>query len=344
MSTAREFTPSGYDQRAVAIATPEERDLDRDLLARATADQFQIVRLLGRGATGAVYLARDLKLHRVVAIKVLRWDLMSSEPDTTRFRREARTSGQLVHPRIVPLYAFGETDDVMYMILQYVPGESLGARLRREGMMAATEVRRLLADLALTLEYAHREGIVHRDLKPENILLEQRPGAPPQPMIMDFGVATKTWWEPAPGERQRSFGTRRFMSPEQAAGDSDIDGRSDLYSLGILGWLMLTGRFPDEGSTNATTSPAGGRTSTPDPPPRIPALAPDADAALVAAIERCLCADPDDRFRHARDLHTTLMAPANGAGRLRHAVTTWLRRVGHAAGERSLSVRQPRRS
>jgi serine/threonine-protein kinase len=344
MSTAREFTPSGFDQRAVAIATPEERDLDRDLLARATADQFQIVRLLGRGATGAVYLARDLKLHRVVAIKVLRWDLMSSEPDSTRFRREARTSGQLVHPRIVPLYAFGETDEVMYMILQYVPGESLGARLRRDGTIAGSEVRRLLADLALTLDYAHREGIVHRDLKPENILLEQRPGAPPQPMIMDFGVATKTWWDPAPGERRRSFGTRRFMSPEQAAGDSDIDGRSDLYSLGILGWMMLTGRFPHDDGPGSNTTPAGAGPSAPGPPPRLQALAPGADDALVAAIERCLCADPDDRFRHARDLHAALTAPVKDSGRLRRAAATWLRRITGTAGERSRTPRQPRRS
>ena len=241
-----EFTPSGYESADDEVA--ETRDLDAELMARELADEFQIVRLLGRGAMGSVYLARDLALHRVVAIKVLRWDLAASVDDTERFRREARTTGQLSHPSIVPLHSFGESPNLMYMVMRYVPGESLGARIRRLGKLSSEETRGILSELALTLEYAHREGIVHRDLKPENILLEIT-GESIRPMVADFGVAMRRSYDLPPGELRRSFGTPHFMSPEQAAGDADIDARSDIYSLGVLGYLMLSGELPYSGDT-----------------------------------------------------------------------------------------------
>src|SRR5688500_1382459 len=242
-----QFTPSGFD--ATEVESPSEsRDLDAELLLRELGDEFQIVRLLGRGAMGSVYLARDLALHRVVAIKVLRWDLAASDEDCERFRREARTTGQLAHPSIVPLHRFGESPNLMYMVMRYVPGESLGARLRRVRKFDAEDARRILAELALTLEYAHREGIVHRDLKPENILLETT-GDTVRPMVADFGVAMRPSHDPPPGELRRSFGTPHFMSPEQASGEVDIDGRSDIYSLGVLGYLMLSGDLPYFGDT-----------------------------------------------------------------------------------------------
>jgi eukaryotic-like serine/threonine-protein kinase len=242
-----QFTPSGFDTTEDETQV-ESRDLDAELLRRELGEEFQIVRLLGRGAMGSVYLARDLTLHRVVAIKVLRWDLASSPDDCERFRREARTTGQLAHPNIVPLHRFVETANLMFMVMRYVPGESLGARLRRAGKLDPDDVRRILADLALTLEYAHREGIVHRDLKPENILLEGT-GDSPRPMVADFGVAVRRSYDPPPGELRRSFGTPHFMSPEQAAGEVDIDGRSDIYALGVLGYLMLSGELPYDGDT-----------------------------------------------------------------------------------------------
>ena len=195
-----QFTPSGYEsaddesRQRHATSTPSS--------SRASSQhEFQIVRLLGRGAMGSVYLARDLALHRVVAIKVLRWDLAASVDDTERFRREARTTGQLSHPSIVPLHSFGESPNLMYMVMRYVPGESLGARIRRLGKLSPEETRRILAELALTLEYAHREGIVHRDLKPENILLEIS-GESIRPMVADFGVAMRRSYDPPPGAAQ----------------------------------------------------------------------------------------------------------------------------------------------
>jgi eukaryotic-like serine/threonine-protein kinase len=305
-----QFTPSGYesadDEQGI-----ETRDLDAELLARELAREFQIVRLLGRGAMGSVYLARDLVLHRVVAIKVLRWDLGASHDDTERFRREARTSGQLSHPSIVPLHSFGETSNLMYMVMRYVPGESLGARIRRLGKLNPDETRHILADLALTLEYAHREGIVHRDLKPENILLEIS-GESIRPMVADFGVAMRRSYDPPPGELRRSFGTPHFMSPEQAAGEIDIDARSDIYSLGVLGYLMLSGELPYVGDTVQQISER--RIEGRHRPLRL--VAPDAPHDLIEAIERCLQSVPDDRFRHARELHAALTARQTPGSRI----------------------------
>jgi serine/threonine protein kinase len=305
-----EFTPSGFDA-AEEGPVVESRDLDAELVARELSHEFQVVRLLGRGAMGSVYLARDLRLHRVVAIKVLRWDLASSTDDCERFRREARTTGQLAHPGIVPLHGFGESPNLMYMVMRYVPGESLGARIRRLGKLDPDETRRILADLALTLEYAHREGIVHRDLKPENILLEIS-GDVIRPMLADFGVAMRRSYDPPPGELRRSFGTPHFMSPEQAAGEFDIDGRSDIYSLGVLGYLMLSGQLPYTGDTIAQI--AARRSEARHRPLR--QAAPDAPPDLVEAIERCLKPEPDDRFRHARELHAALTTRETPGSRL----------------------------
>jgi serine/threonine-protein kinase len=305
-----QFTPSGFDPTDDESVV-ETRDLDAELVARELAHEYQIVRLLGRGAMGSVYLARDLALHRVVALKVLRWDLAASLDDTERFRREARTTAQLSHPSIVPLHSFGESPNLMYMVMGYVRGESLGARIRRLKKLTPEETRRILADLALTLEYAHREGIVHRDLKPENILLELN-GDSIRPMVADFGVAMRRSYDPPPGELRRSFGTPHFMSPEQAAGEFDIDGRSDIYSLGVLGYLMLSGQLPYGGDTArevAERRAKGGHRP-------LKQVAPDAPSDLVEAIERCLQPVPDERFRHARELHAALTARQTPGSRL----------------------------
>ena len=311
-----QFTPSGYDESIADEQVAEARDLDAELVARELVHEFQIVRLLGRGAMGSVYLARDLALHRVVALKVLRWDLGASPDDCERFRREARTTGQLSHPSIVPLHSFGESPNLMYMVMRYVPGESLGARIRRLRRLDPEETRLILADLALTLEYAHREGIVHRDLKPENILLEIS-GDSIRPMVADFGVAMRRSYDPPPGELRRSFGTPHFMSPEQAAGEVDIDGRSDIYSLGVLGYLMVSGQLQYSGNT--VQQIAQRRTDVAHRP--LAQVAPGAPTDLVEAIERCLQPLPDDRFRHARELHAALTAKQTPGSRLWRRLT-----------------------
>lgn len=267
---------------------------ERELIAAELGAQYQVVRLLGRGGMGAVYLARDLALHRVVALKVLAEDTRSSVEGRERFRREARMAAQLTHPNIVPVYAFGETENLSYIVMQYVDGESLGDRLRRERRLGAEETRHILMELTLALEYAHSEGVVHRDLKPENVLLE-RSG---RVMLADFSVAMRPSWEPQPGEMRRAFGTPHFMSPEQAAGELDIDGRSDLYGLGVLGYLMLTGSLP-VGGRNFAEIAAGHMTGR---VPRLHGMVPGVPRDLAVAIERCLAKSASARWRHARDL------------------------------------------
>lgn len=268
--------------------------------------QFQVVREIGRGGMGVVFLARDIALHRLVAIKVLRYEFTSSEEHRERFRREARMTARLSHPNIVPLHTFGEissdeSDDapLVYIVMKYVHGESLAERMRREKRLPAAEVQRILRDLALALESAHRDGVVHRDLKAENILLEKSSG---RAMLTDFGVALLRSLDPVRADSSKAFGTPHYMSPEQAAGELDIDGRSDLYSIGVLGYYMLTGRLPFDGQTfEALAAKHIAEAHVP-----LASIATDAPEELCAAIERCLMKDRDARWRSGREFADAL--------------------------------------
>ena len=282
-------------------------DIERDLVARELARQYQVVRPLGRGGMGAVYLARDVALHRHVALKVLRNDLKTRDDARERFRAEARLSAQLEHPGIVPLYAFGETSRIMYMAMRYVPGDSLGDRIRAHGRISAEETRLVLIQLARALAYAHAQGVVHRDLKPENVLVDRETG---RALLADFSVARRRWWDPRPSELRRAFGTPHFMSPEQAVGEADLDGRSDLYGLGVLGYLMLAGRLPFTGESFAEITAK--HLFSPVPP--LSVLAPRAPRDLVSAIERCLEKDLDQRWRHGQELAAALERGRGAAG------------------------------
>ena len=274
-------------------------DIERDLVARELTRQYQVVRPLGRGGMGAVYLARDVALHRHVALKVLHNDLKTREDARERFRAEARLSAQLEHPGIVPLYAFGETSRIMYMAMRYVPGDSLGDRIRAQGRISPEETRLVLIQLARALDYAHGQGVVHRDLKPENVLVDRETG---RTLLADFSVARRRWWDPQPNELHRAFGTPHFMSPEQAVGEADLDGRSDLYGLGVLGYLMLAGRLPFSGESFAEITAK--LLFSPVPP--LASLAPGAPRDLVRAIERCLEKELDKRWQYGRQLAAAL--------------------------------------
>ncbi|MEK6767507.1 MAG: serine/threonine-protein kinase, partial [Gemmatimonadota bacterium] len=221
-------------------------DPQRAALERALGAQYEIVRLLGRGGMGAVYLARERALERLVAIKVLPPDLASDAESRERFRREARTAAKLTHPNIVPLHTFGEVEGMLYFVMGYVRGESLGERMHREGKLPPEDVRRIIGELAGALDYAHRQGVIHRDIKPDNVLLEDESG---RPMLTDFGVAKARATGATLTEAGAVVGTPHYMSPEQASGARDLDGRSDLYSLGIMGYAMLSGRLPFEGDS-----------------------------------------------------------------------------------------------
>jgi serine/threonine-protein kinase len=280
---------------------------EREQIVKHLGTQFQVVREIGRGGMGVVFLARDIALHRLVAIKVLRYEFTSSEEHRERFRREARMTARLSHPNIVPVHSFGETPTdaydvpLVYIVMKYVDGESLAARMRREHQLPPSEVQRIMRDLALALESAHRDGVVHRDLKAENILLERGTG---RAMLTDFGVALLRSLDPIRSENAHAFGTPHYMSPEQAAGELDIDGRSDIYSLGVLGYYMASGDLPFDGRTFealAAKHIAVAHTALAELVPSLP-------EALAASIERCLEKDRSNRWRTGRELADAIAA------------------------------------
>ena len=267
----------------------------RAALETALGAQYEIVRLLGRGGMGAVYLARERALDRAVAIKVLPPEIAASAEAQERFRREARTAAKLTHPNIVPLHTFGEVEGMMYFVMGYVEGESLADRLQRDDKLPIAEVRRILGAMADALDYAHRQGVIHRDIKPDNILLEGESG---RPMLTDFGIAKASASQETLTELGTAIGTPHYMSPEQASGERDLDGRSDLYSLGVVGYAMLAGRVPFEG-TSAQDVLVQHVTK---PPPPLEATVPGAPKDLVKAIMRCLAKEPRSRWPDGNSL------------------------------------------
>jgi serine/threonine protein kinase len=308
MSTVINFVDPFADTQELPVWNGEQsasQPWEREQIAVHLGNQYQVVRELGRGGMGIVFLARDIALHRLVAIKVLRQEFVSSSEPRERFRREARMTARLSHANIVPVHTFGEVDDLVYIVMKYVHGESLAERMRGQESLTTEDARRILHELALALDYAHREGVVHRDLKAENILLERSTG---RPMLTDFGVALQRSLDPVRAEAAHAFGTPHYMSPEQAAGELDIDGRSDLYSLGVLGYYMLTGELPFD----APSFEALAAKHIAEPHRPLAELVPTAlkeHPLLIAALERCLEKERDQRWRHGRDLASAIAEP-----------------------------------
>jgi serine/threonine protein kinase len=271
-----------------------------EALKQSIGFQYRIERLLGRGGMGAVYLAHELALDRDVAIKVLPPDQAGAAELRERYRREARTAARLNHPNIVPLHTFGEVSGLVYFVMGFVRGESLGSRIARQGPIEPEEARALLAGICDALDYAHRHGVVHRDLKPDNILIDAESGAP---MLTDFGIAKASFSDAQLTTAGQLIGTPLYMSPEQASGRADIGARSDLYSLGVLGYEILSGRLPFEA---ANPMDAISQRLIRDPTPLAstsPGLPPD----LTLAVDRCLERDPANRWPDARSLREALL-------------------------------------
>ena len=267
-------------------------------LSAALGTQYELMRLLGRGGMGTVYLAREPFLDREVAVKVLPGDVDSGNA-RERFLREARTAAKLSHPNIVPLYTFGQVGDLLYYIMGYVDGESLETRLRRDGRLSFDDARRIASELADALEYAHQLGVVHRDLKPDNVLLDRRTG---RAMLTDFGIAKQSATQDTLTQTGVVVGTPHYMSPEQASGEREVDGRSDLYSLGVITYRMVTGRLPFEGSDLRHVL-AQHATRPPTPPSQIVSGVPlDIDTAVT----RALAKSPAERWPNARSMRDAL--------------------------------------
>ena len=260
-------------------------------LAAALADQYLIERQIGAGGMATVYLARDLKHNRPVALKLLNPDL-GAVVGAERFLSEIRVTANLQHPNLLPLFDSGSVDGLLYYVMPYVEGESLRHRLDRERQLPVDEAIAIATAVAGALDYAHKLGVIHRDLKPENILLQHG-----QPVVADFGIALAI--SNAGGERVTqtglSLGTPQYMSPEQATGDRSIDARSDIYSLGAVTYEMLTGEPPHAGTT-AQAIIAKLMTEEPRPITVLRRSVPDhVDAAVRCALEKL----PADRFTTA---------------------------------------------
>lgn len=277
----------------------------RERLQQALGGQYQLEQELGRGGMGVVFEARDSTLDRRVAIKVVHPALTNQDGIVRRFLAEARMIAKFRHPGIVAVHAAGEADGLLYYVMDRVEGETLRDRLRREPKLSVDDARRITADVALALDAAARAGLVHRDVKPENILIDRASG---RPMLVDFGIARAIAGEPEGNEpttgRGVALGTPAYMSPEQAAGE-DVDARSDLYSLGVVAYEMLTGAPPFTGSHRVVIS----RHLTDRPTP-VEKARPDSPAALSGAVMRALEKHPDERWQTGEALSLALSGEA----------------------------------
>ena len=211
---------------------------DFDMVREALASEYEILEELGRGGMALVYRAKDRQLEREVAVKVLPFSLAFDAEFVERFQREARTSAQLEHPNIIPIYRVGRSGRVIYFVMKYLRGGALSNILGARRSLTPPEIRRVLLEAGSALGYAAQRGIVHRDIKPDNIMFDEFG----QCVLTDFGIAKAASGQKLTGTGM-SIGTPHYMSPEQARAQT-IDGRSDLYSLGIVAYLCLTGQVP----------------------------------------------------------------------------------------------------
>ena len=277
---------------AVMAAPMFARDAIASMLREALAGRYTLEREIGRGGMATVFLARDERHARPVAVKVLDPELhalLGSE----RFLAEIRVTARLQHPNLLPLFDSGEAAGLLYYVMPYVEGESLGARLQRERELPVDEAVRITVAVAGALDHAHRHGVIHRDLKPENILLHDG-----EPLVSDFGIALalSRAGGDALAQEAVAFGTPRYMSPEQSAQDRALDSRSDVYALACVLYEMLAGvPVRARGADSSAHHVADVRTHRPSVP-----------AHIAAALERALSRLPADRFGSARDFAAAL--------------------------------------
>ena len=293
---------------AIATGAIEETDLVREALAA----EYDIIEELGRGGMAMVYRARDRHLEREVAIKVLPFSLAFDSEFVERFQREARTAAQLEHPNIIPIYRVGRSGRVIYFVMKFLRGGSVATVLGERRKLMPPEIRRLLLEAGSALGYAAQRGIVHRDIKPDNIMFDEFG----QCVLTDFGIAKAASGQRLTGTAM-SIGTPHYMSPEQARAQA-IDGRSDIYSLGVVAYQALTGTVPYDGEDSFSI----GYKHITEPVP-VPQLITADERRLFEVIKRMLMKDPADRFQSCEELVASLQGqPIAAAGSVRASVAT----------------------
>ncbi|MBW8771658.1 MAG: protein kinase [Gemmatimonadetes bacterium] len=301
----------------------ESADVDFIAVQEALAGEYSLERELGRGGMGIVYLAREARLARPVAIKVLPPALAARADLREAFLRESQTVAQLSHPNIVPVYTAGERRGFVYIVMAYVDGITLGERVRTRGPLLPGQAARMLREVAWALAYAHSAGIVHRDVSAENIVLER---GTDRAIVMDFGIAT-AMMTAALTEDGRVMGNAHYISPP-------LDARSDLYSLGVCGFLALTGRLPFDAATpeeivaQHLTTPA----------PSVARVSRSVPARLAAAIDRCLAKDPAQRYRSAEAFAEAIDLAFEHAKEIPMPLGVWISQGEKETGPRAMLV------
>lgn len=286
------FCPNdGQTLRAAAPAS--------DLVGQVVADRYHVLKKLGEGGMGQVYLAEHVKMGRRSAIKVMNPSMVHDPDAVSRFNREAANASRITHPNVCAIYDFGETPDgLIYLAMEFIEGEPLTELLRREDALPATRAGRIFLQVAEALQAAHDLGIVHRDLKPDNIMLTRGRDGSDVVKVVDFGIAKAVGGDDAQKVTKTGLvvGTPEFMSPEQLAGDT-VDGRSDTYSLALVFFRMLTGKLPFEASTVQETMIK----RLTDEPTTLAAARPDVDfpSGLQATLDAALTRNPVERYQTA---------------------------------------------
>jgi len=282
-----------------------------------TGNRYRIVHRLGSGGMAHVYYAEHVQLGRPLVIKVLHAHLAREAEMRERFRREAEAAAHLVHPHICPIVDFGETDDVVYLLMPFLGGGSLADRLVRDRTVPSVFAAKVTAQVSCALDYAHRRGVVHRDIKPDNILFDDDGYA----LVTDFGIATARRHGRLTGTG-RAMGTPHYMSPEQAMGRL-VDGRSDIYALGVMLYEMLLGFPPFDGADSYSVGYKHVH-EAPVPPEVVDSRTPP---ALAAIIMKCLSKSPDERFQRGNDVADALLQYLAEQGAPDDLRSAWLARA-----------------